>query len=480
MYIGNTVITQGFTPQVDFFSGNASTTAFTLSRPVASTYQMIVVVANVTQNPGSAYSVSGNTITFASAPPSGTNNIWVEYTSLITQTIVPTNSYQVSGPVYTGTQPPLGGATNPITGNTGSANNYIQTYIYNTYNGVNSSADFTAYPSNGSDASGWVDMGITSPSFSQSAYSVTGANEPYLFGSAPSGSSTSGNLVIATDSTGTTNAIQFYTGGFTKAKSAFAMMIDQNSNVGVGVTPSTWKVDVKSGGSGVVTNGIRFIRSGTNQQYGVLNYEGGQFNNVVVNTAGTGCYWGVLYSTDGSTYTNPMTLDNSNNLYLGGSTGGAGVMVWQPNGNATTTPFSVAYGSSNSSSYTYHSMYYTGASQYQFYVDWGGTVHARSITITSLSDQRLKTNIKDISTGLSQILSLQPRNFDWLDGSKTNASGFIAQEFQQIFPNSVTQFKAGKDGIEYLAMNHEELIPSMVKAIQELSAQVTALEAKVA
>ena len=89
MYIGDTVITQGFTPQVDFFSGNASTTAFTLSRPVASTYQMIVNVANVDQNPGSAYTVTGNTITFASAPPSGTNNIWVEYTSLITQTIAP-------------------------------------------------------------------------------------------------------------------------------------------------------------------------------------------------------------------------------------------------------------------------------------------------------------------------------------------------------------------------------------------------------
>jgi len=89
VYIGNTPNNQAYTPAVDFFSGNASTTAFTLSRPVASTYQMLVVVANVTQNPGSAYTVSGNTITFASAPPSGTNNIWVEYTSLITQVIAP-------------------------------------------------------------------------------------------------------------------------------------------------------------------------------------------------------------------------------------------------------------------------------------------------------------------------------------------------------------------------------------------------------
>ena len=59
MYIGNTVQNQGFTPAVDFFSGNGSTTAFTLSRPVASVYQMLVNVANVDQNPGSAYTVSG-------------------------------------------------------------------------------------------------------------------------------------------------------------------------------------------------------------------------------------------------------------------------------------------------------------------------------------------------------------------------------------------------------------------------------------
>jgi len=106
-YVGNTVQNQGFTPQVDFFSGNASTTAFTLSRPVASTYQMIVNVANVDQNPGSAYTVSGNTITFASAPPTGTNNIWVEYTSLITQVIAPS-----PGTVFLGTST---SSTNTVT-----------------------------------------------------------------------------------------------------------------------------------------------------------------------------------------------------------------------------------------------------------------------------------------------------------------------------------------------------------------------------
>lgn len=86
-FIGNTNTTQAFTPAIDYFNGNASTTAFTLSRQVASVAQIQVTVDNVAQNPSSAYSVSGNTITFTSAPLTGVNNIYVYYTSPITQVI---------------------------------------------------------------------------------------------------------------------------------------------------------------------------------------------------------------------------------------------------------------------------------------------------------------------------------------------------------------------------------------------------------
>lgn len=83
-YIGNTVQNQGFAPAIDYFNGNGVTVTFTLSRPIASVAQVIVAVDNVIQNPSSAFGVVGNSITFTSAPLSGTNNIWVEYTSLIT------------------------------------------------------------------------------------------------------------------------------------------------------------------------------------------------------------------------------------------------------------------------------------------------------------------------------------------------------------------------------------------------------------
>jgi hypothetical protein len=139
------------------------------------------------------------------------------------------------GALYAGqnANTPLAGATNPTIGSIQSANNYIQNYVYNTANGSFSSADFTAYPNNGSDASGWVDMGITSNNYSQATYSITGRNEGYVLMSAPSGSGTSGNLVFATDSTGLYNSFQWYANGFNQSKSTPSMVLDKNSNLNI-------------------------------------------------------------------------------------------------------------------------------------------------------------------------------------------------------------------------------------------------------
>ena len=231
-FIGNTNQTQAFTPAVDYFTGNGSTTAFTLSRPVASVAQVQAVIENVPQNPGSAFTVSGNTVTFSSAPPApyggGSNNIYIYYTSPITQVNALSQAPSVIGPMSVGINGAvgIGGTTNPIINMSGASTNYVQAYVNNTINGTSSSADLVAYPNNGTDAHGWVDMGITSQSYADTTYTVTGPNEAYLFGSAPSGSSTTGNLVYATDNTGTQNAHQFYVGGFTQSKSAYKFAIE--------------------------------------------------------------------------------------------------------------------------------------------------------------------------------------------------------------------------------------------------------------
>ena len=68
-------------PHIDEFNGNASTTAFTLTQTPSgnSANNFLVFVDNVYQRYGSsyAYTVNGTTLTFTSAPPSGTNNIQV-------------------------------------------------------------------------------------------------------------------------------------------------------------------------------------------------------------------------------------------------------------------------------------------------------------------------------------------------------------------------------------------------------------------
>jgi hypothetical protein len=88
-YIGNTATTQNFASGSDYFNGDGSTTAFTLSRPVVSVNDVQAYVNSVAQTPNTAYTVSGSTITFTSAPGTGTNNIYIRYLSTTTLTQQP-------------------------------------------------------------------------------------------------------------------------------------------------------------------------------------------------------------------------------------------------------------------------------------------------------------------------------------------------------------------------------------------------------
>ena len=64
-------------PTKDVFSGDGSTTIFTLGKSAGSAATIDVFVANVRQEPSVAYTTSDRTLTFTSAPASGTNNIYV-------------------------------------------------------------------------------------------------------------------------------------------------------------------------------------------------------------------------------------------------------------------------------------------------------------------------------------------------------------------------------------------------------------------
>jgi len=78
-YVGNPIDTQNTfqSLQGKRFSGDGSTTAFTLDVAPGNVLDIEVFVGNVRQDPNSAYTLSGTTLTFTGAPPSGTNNIYV-------------------------------------------------------------------------------------------------------------------------------------------------------------------------------------------------------------------------------------------------------------------------------------------------------------------------------------------------------------------------------------------------------------------
>jgi hypothetical protein len=98
------------------------------------------------------------------------------------------------------------------------------------------------------------------------------------------------------------------------------------------------------------------------------------------------------------------------------------------------------------------------------------------------SDERLKKNIVDADPMLEKILKLKPRKFESkYDSYDVGNAGFIAQELEQVFPGLVqTQEDTieGHEGIKTLCVSGSEMISYLVKAIQELSARLVALENK--
>ena len=111
-----------------------------------------------------------------------------------------------------------------------------------------------------------------------------------------------------------------------------------------------------------------------------------------------------------------------------------------------------------------------------------GTLRCNVTSITSLSDKRDKTNIKDSDYGLNVIDSLRPVTFDWnhRDESENKGKkdiGFIAQELQEIDDDSLRLVYS--DNPEKLEATYGRLIPVLVKAIQELKADNNSLKARI-
>jgi hypothetical protein len=273
------------------------------------------------------------------------------------------------------------------------------------------------------------------------------------------------------------------------------MRIDYLGNVGIGVTPSAWGSNSKAlqvgGGTASVSStgagstASRFAHGAyfdnTNWLYQYTGVGPALYQVTGANAGSTHAWYTSAGGTAGNTITDfataKMTLDASGNLLVGKTTSLFSTVGIE----ASQTGFFSLTNSASTNAATNLSVYSTGAAAFRFYVGLAGTVFATNTTISAISDARFKENVQDIDVGLGAILALKPRKFDWKAGKGKDIKGdrgFIAQEFEQVFPNLVDEWKdnAPEGEAPYKSVR-QDLIPVLVKAIQELTARVEALEA---
>jgi hypothetical protein len=96
------------------------------------------------------------------------------------------------------------------------------------------------------------------------------------------------------------------------------------------------------------------------------------------------------------------------------------------------------------------------------------------------SDYRLKENVQPMQDALAKIAQLNPVTYTWkADGS--DGQGFIAHELQAVVPDCVTGEKDAVDADgnpQYQGVDTSFLVATLVKAVQELKAEVDSLKAQ--
>ena len=260
---------------------------------------------------------------------------------------------------------------------------------------------------------------------------------------------------------------QWYTAASGTAGNAIsftqAMTLGSSGDLLLGTTTNRLGEKLHVLGNGIVTSSAENTNMGLFGTFGSANLIIGAFNNLPVEFR--------------QNNTERMRLDSSGNLLVGTTTATGNGFVIQPNGSDTSVPLIDTRGNSSSNSLASIRVYSTNLNQDQFYVGYGGTVYARSTSISGLSDQREKENIRTLETGLAQVLALQPRRFDWKNGQGENVAGFVAQEVQGVLPDLIDEYKLN-DTETRMALKMGDMIPTLVKAIQEQQALIVSLKAR--
>ena len=209
-------------------------------------------------------SPSGGSGTITGTGSPNTFAMWSSTTGLTASSSPMANYYIATSTVTASMLPWLNiGTTTPTFSSLGNAplflsgnrNTYQQGQNQNLSSGGDASADWVVTNNLGTDSKYYADFGINSSGYNNASYTITGANDAYLYNQ-------DAGLAIGTASSTNTNAvIKFHTGGTLSSNER--MRIDTSGNVGIGTTTPRYMLGVRGNIGGNNIYGTTFTATST-------------------------------------------------------------------------------------------------------------------------------------------------------------------------------------------------------------------------
>jgi len=445
-YVGNSPAANFASVTKDTFSGDGSETAFTLSK-AATTNGVAVFVENVRQEPTTAYAVSGTTLTFTAAPVSSSgNNIYVLHhnSPASTATHPAAQALTATSGTFTGAFTSLGIDDNADATAITIDSSEDVTLSGNLLSGVNKNIDVR-------DADGHVSGRLRN---------VSGSNNALTIEADPDNSASSSYISFKVD---------------TSEK----MKIESDGTVLI------TSQDLKVGDGSSADSKLQFDSNASDWSIGIDQSDSGNLkvsNGTEVHSA-------------------PRMIFKAGGLIEHYADRDGNLNYYQNSHSSSPFGLSVYFDQAapdNNTSY-FLKCADTGATRCTIFSD-GDVATADAGTLSS--DEKLKNTITDATDKWDDVKKLKVRNFYWNEDYHPNKKdkkmiGFIAQEFETVFPglvknykdtidkevedeNGVKSIEAVETGTTTKHIKEAKLIPILTKALQEAMTRIETLEAEVA